>query len=141
MYIFHVGCNSQYVVNVEINFVKINFVICSQYWLLKAKTNNHTTTTKHTNDRRQVSVSYTQVFKPAYLQHRTLIFLYSASIICFILLVVFPTVRLSLITKNSFAVQFGCFIEIVTSCQVIVLFLKLKKFPSSCSMSLPRIRS
>ena len=68
-------------------------------------------------------------------------FLYSASKIYVILLVAFLTGRLSLITKNSFAVQFGGFIEIKTSCQVMVLYLKLKIIPSSCSMSLPRNKS
>ena len=43
--------------------------------------------------------------------------------------------------KNYFAVQFGGFIEIETSYQVMVLFSKLKIIPNSCSMSLPRIKS
>ena len=42
---------------------------------------------------------------------------------------------------NSFAVQFGVFIEIETSCQIIVLLSKLKIIPNLCSISLPRIRS
>ena len=70
-----------------------------------------------------------------------LIFLYSASKVCFILLVGFLTGQLSLITKNSFAVQVGGFIEIETSCLGIDLFSKLNIIPNSCSMSLPRIKS
>ena len=69
-----------------------------------------------------------------------LVFLYSASKISFILLVAFQTGRLFVIAKNSFVVQFGGFIEIETSCQVIVLFLKLKIIPRLCSMCLPRIK-
>ena len=67
-----------------------------------------------------------------------LIILYSASKICLILLVAFWTGQLSLITKISFAVHLGGFIEIETSYQVIVLFSKLKFIPSLCNMSLPR---
>ena len=55
--------------------------------------------------------------------------MYSASKICFIVLVVILSGWLSWITKNSFAVQFGGYIEIETSCQAIVLFSKLKIIP------------
>ena len=70
-----------------------------------------------------------------------LIFLYSAPKICVISLVSILTGLLSLITKNSFAVQFGGFIEIETCCQVIILFSKLKIILNLCRISLPRIRS
>ena len=68
-----------------------------------------------------------------------LIFLYYASKIYLIILVIFWTWQLSLITKNSFAVQFIGFIDIETSCQVIVLCLKLKIKTSSFSISLPSV--
>ena len=56
---------------------KINFLICSQYWLLGAKPTT-TNTTTHTNNRRQVSVNSKQVFTLAYLQHRKVVSLRSS---------------------------------------------------------------
>ena len=35
----------------------MNYLICSKYWLLGAKPNDHNTQEQHTNDRRQVIVS------------------------------------------------------------------------------------
>ena len=61
--------------------------------------------------------------------------------ICLILSVAFLIGNLSFITTNSFAVKFGCFIEIETSCQLIILFSKLKIIPCSCSVSLLRVKS
>ena len=55
-------------------------------------------------------------------------------------LVAFWTDRLSFITMNSFALQFVNFIDIKTSCQVIVLLLKINVITSFCSVSLLRIK-
>ena len=46
----------------------------------------------------------------------------------------------SFITKNSFAVKFGGFIESEISFQVMFLFLKLKVIPNSYDISLSRTK-
>ena len=68
-----------------------------------------------------------------------LIFLYSAPKL-FDFLVAIQTGIFSLITKNSFVIQLVGFMEIEIFYKVTVLFLKLKIIPSSCSVSLPRIK-